>query len=290
MIIVLGFDGLGLELIEEFKLKAIKQKAYTETDLSDFKTEPFTPIIWASMLTGRKIDAMENKYMEYKIDTNKPHLNLLKRIIPLGIRRRFLSNLYAKIVWRSRGLKRLPMEELDHYLLEHNIPCIFDILKENGISYWHNNIPGYNGFPKFRELHDRIKDIKHDAPGSLERYYRFVWSNHLTSCREFFEALKRNLDFYFFYTTLVDNIGHWFYGSKQERFKLAHEVNRIVARIHDEYPNATVYVISDHGMKQVNGYGDHSEKGFFSSNTGELIRKPMDLYHLILKNILGDRK
>ena len=37
MIVVLGFDGLGIRWVEEYKLDAIKQEEYTTTDLGDYR-------------------------------------------------------------------------------------------------------------------------------------------------------------------------------------------------------------------------------------------------------------
>ena len=50
--------------------------------------------------------------------------------------------------------------------------------------------------------------------------------------------------------------------------------------------NDILYIVSDHGMEPIEGDprgGDHSDHGFFSSNTGELIQKPQDLFYLIKK-------
>jgi len=280
MIIVLGFDGLGLELIEEFKLKAIKQKAYTETDLSDFKTHPFTPIIWASMLTGRKIDEMEKIYMNYQIDTSGFIFSVAKKLLPVNIRKR-LRVMYSRIVWKWRGIEKNPMQALQGWLKDNNVKTIFDEFKENNISYWHNNIPGYNGVPHHNENMEIVKKALSGHKEYYDKYRKLVWQQHIERKRTFFNALSKGYEVYFFYTNLVDALGHLFYHSAMERMKMAFEVEKIVSHVRDKFPDARIYVVSDHGMEIRNGIPDHSDKGFFSSNTGELIRKPMELYDLL---------
>ena len=63
------------------------------------------------------------------------------------------------------------------------------------------------------------------------------------------------------------------------------ELNNLVKSIEEKIDdNDILYIASDHGMVPVKDDprgGDHSDHGFFSSNTGELIQKPQDLFYLI---------
>ena len=53
-------------------------------------------------------------------------------------------------------------------------------------------------------------------------------------------------------------------------------------------PSSLIYIISDHGMERIeqkkSSWGAHSDHAFFSSNTGETIEKPSQLYELISKH------
>ena len=63
------------------------------------------------------------------------------------------------------------------------------------------------------------------------------------------------------------------------------EINNLVGEVISSHPNAYIYVVSDHGIKLVKGgWGVHSKYAFFSSNTKESIKKPIDMYNLILKH------
>ena len=276
MLICLGFDGLGIDLVEKFKLKEVMQKAYTATDLSDFKTDPFTPIIWASMLTGRKPEDMERIYIKMRKRHKPPFSNILRRVLPLRLRA-LLGKVWDAFTRDPRGPA---MMVLGDFLKRNNISTIFEELEERGVSYWHNSIPGYDGVPHHEERMRLIQE------GAWDEYYSLVWEQHRKALKEFFAALKKQYDFYFFYTNLIDAIGHLFYTKFVERMKLALEVQRIVKEIHEKFGDAVIYVVSDHGMQIVGDIADHSNQGFFSSNTGELIRKPQDLYYLLKKNLL----
>jgi len=276
MLICLGFDGLGVDLVEKFRLKNVMQQAYTATDLSDFKTEPFTPLIWASMLVGRKIEEMERIYIGMRRKKQPPFCNILRKTLPSSLRTK-LGRLWDFFVRDPGGPA---MMVLSDFLKRNNIPTIFEELEEEGISYWHNNIPGYDGVPLHEE---RMKLIR---KGAWSEYYTLVWEQHKEALKRFFRALKEKRSFYFFYTNLIDAIGHIFYPRFIERMKLALETQRIVKKVHQKCRNAIVYVVSDHGMQIIDNIADHSDHGFFSSNTGDLIKKPQDLYYLLRRNLL----
>lgn len=281
-VIVLGFDGLGLGLVEEFGLEVVKQKAHTVTVLTDFKTHPFTPIIWASMLTGYKVKKMEKTYT--KLQRNSSLYRVARKFLPLSWRAR-LGRIYDR-VHGGENVETTAMKLLMSYLKEHNIPTIFDELEERGVTYWHNHIPGYNGIPHHEENMRVVKKALSGDASSYFKYRRLVWAQHEGRVREFYSALDEGYGFYFFYTNLVDALGHLFYTEKKERFKMAMAVEEVVQTVKDSQPNAVIYVISDHGMTIHDGIPDHSLNGFFSSSTGELIDKPFDLYTLIRRQLL----
>lgn len=276
-VIVLGFDGLGLEFVEEFSLDVVKQKAYTVTVLSDFKTHPFTPIIWASMLVGYKVQEMEDFYI--KLQKRSILRRIAHHLLPLSWRAKL-----GKIYDRTHGgesAETTAMNVLMNYLKEHNIPSIFEELQERGVSYWHNHIPGYNGVPHHEE---NMRVVKRALSGDVEAYWEYhelVWAQHEQRVKEFYEALDEGHELYFFYTNLIDALGHIFYTVRKERRKMAMAVEEIVQTVKDSHPDAVIYIISDHGMEVHDGIPDHSHEGFFSSNTGELIKKPFELYNLI---------
>jgi len=69
------------------------------------------------------------------------------------------------------------------------------------------------------------------------------------------------------------------------------EINEVVGNVKERRPNSIIYIISDHGMEHMepkkDSCGMHSNHGFFSSNTGETIEKPIQFYDLISKHKNG---
>ena len=97
-----------------------------------------------------------------------------------------------------------------------------------------------------------------------------------------YEALYKDYDLIFWYTPFLDRVGHRFFHKKLQMMMLYMEINNLVKDIKDIAKDAYLYIVSDHGMMldQETKRGVHSNYGFFS-NTGELIKKPQDLYHLL---------
>ena len=280
MIIVLGFDGLGLPLVEEFNLMAVRLSAYTETDLSEFRTHPFTPIIWASMITGRIIREMEDTYISLQ---NGPLLHRVARKILPYKARAVLGKLYDRFTGKEPPIANA-MNVLMGYLQERGIETIFEELDRKGVSYWHNYIPGYNGVPHHDENMEVIKRALAGEKSAYQEYKRLVWRQHHERVKEFMEVLEEGREFYFFYTNLIDALGHLFYGSKRERRRMAWAAEDLALTV--SKLDAKVFIISDHGMALYDGIPDHSHNGFFSSNTGELIEKPHELYGLLRRHLL----
>lgn len=303
MIVVLGFDGLGLEWVERYNLKALMQRAYTETDLSGYRGEQtYTPVIWGSMLTGRVDREMEEVFLKrYRFDYrglpflkhgkkyvkfgHPPFARLVRKVFPLGLRRRL-----GKIYERLLGLDS-PLSTWD-WLKRRNIPSIFDEINR----YWHNRIPGFNG--SFHLLEERRRLLLQVLEGGQNKYDdrlkydRWIWKEYSEKIQELAKLLdSQRPDMVFFYTKILDNLGHLHFGEPDYRFALHQELNRLARDISRRLEKGDcLYIVSDHGMKPLGRFGDHTRSGFFSSNTGELIQKPTELYHLLRRRLSLDRR
>lgn len=98
-----------------------------------------------------------------------------------------------------------------------------------------------------------------------------------------FKALEEDYDLIFWYTYYLDKVGHFLFRNKFHITDAYLEINQLVGDIKRKKKDAIIYIISDHGMvfnKEIK-MGEHSSYGFFSSNSGELIQKPQDLFYLI---------
>ncbi|RLF83561.1 hypothetical protein DRN44_00645 [Thermococci archaeon] len=277
-IIILGIDGLEYNLVEEWDLKYIKQNAYTKTDLSDFKVI-VTPPIWASMLTGRKVPEIEELFIKrIKFVTARSNISRTKtpwyvklgvKILPLPIRRRL-----------GDALTPRPMQATYDYLLRNKkYKTIFDYFDKT----WTNGIPSYGRNVSNDEVRKAMKEA---VKGNLKPLVEYAMKIYEQDRRALFGALDNDYELVFWYTPFLDEISHFYIGKKLKLMNIYFDLNRLVEKVSKKLDeNDILYIISDHGMEPVPGSpygGDHSDHGFFSSNTGELIGKPQELFYLVI--------
>ena len=264
-IIILGIDGLEYNLVKEWRLNNIMQKKYCKLILSDYNVI-VTPPIWGSMLTG-KIDTEIMKIWEKQINilgggTNPKQKWWIKlgKILPKSVNYWIWDNVFENI------LRGDPFENTANYVLDKKIPNIFQLFENP----WTNGIPGYgkNVSPPIQK-----KLTERAIAGEKKPYRKYIMENYENDKSQLFSALdKKEFDFIFWYTPLLDNLGHMDIGSPLTlMMKHYLEINELVGKIKESYPSSTVYIISDHGMQRIESkkrsWGMHTDYGFFSSNT-----------------------
>jgi len=115
---------------------------------------------------------------------------------------------------------------------------------------------------------------------TIEEYDAVVWKNHEENKKEFFSAVGK-FDLVMGYFNLADSIGHLSFGITEKMAEVYLELDKLAEEVKDV--DNFVLVISDHGMKAVGRYGDHSRNGFYSFNhkLGLNIPKIVSFYNLI---------
>jgi len=278
-IVILGVDGLEYNLVEEWDLRHIKQKAYTKTDLSDFKVI-VTPPIWASMLTGKKIPEIEEPFIKRrKFIAKKGNISQVKtpwyirmgaRILPLSIRKRL-----GDIITPN------PFQTTYNYLIKGNkYMTIFDYFDKS----WTNGIPSYGRNVSTEEVRRIMKEA---VKGNLRPLVEYAMKTYERDRRVLFVALDRDHELIFWYTPFLDELSHFYIRKKLKLMNIYLDLNKLVKKVSEKLTeNDILYIISDHGMKPILGDprgGDHSNHGFFSSNTGEIIMKPQELFRIVVE-------
>ncbi|MGD8566276.1 MAG: alkaline phosphatase family protein [Candidatus Bathyarchaeota archaeon] len=116
-----------------------------------------------------------------------------------------------------------------------------------------------------------------DKKNSIKEYDACVWHNHEENKKEFFNTIG-NFDLVMAYFDLADAIGHLSFGITEKMSEVYKELDNIAEKTKEL--NDQVLIISDHGMKTVGRYGDHSRKGFYSLNhkLGIKLPKITDFY------------
>ncbi|QDA30481.1 hypothetical protein FH039_01045 [Thermococcus indicus] len=278
-IIILGIDGLEYNLVREWDLHHIKQRAYTKTDLSDFRVI-VTPPIWASMITGRRVPEIEKPFIrrqkfiaqETAIEKNikKPlYVKIGAKILPENVRRKI-----GDIVAPN------PFEKTYDYLLRtKRYKTIFDYFDKT----WTNGIPSYGRNVSTPEVKATMGEA---VKGNLKPLIEYAMKTYEKDRKALMEALEEDYELIFWYTPFLDEVSHFLIGKKLKLMNLYLDLNKLAKLVSEKLDEGDVlYIISDHGMEPVPGDprgGDHSDHGFFSSNTGELIERPQDLFKLII--------
>lgn len=282
-IIILGIDGLEYNLVTEWNLKHLQQRAYTKTDLSDFKVI-VTPPIWASMLTGRKIPEIEEPFIRrQKFIANQGNIAKVKtpwyvklgaKVLPLSIRKKLGDTITSN-----------PFEKTYDYLLRtKKYRTMFDYFEKT----WTNGVPSYGRNVSNPEVKAAMAEA---VRGNLKPLLEYAFKTYERDRKALFEALEGDYELIFWYTPFLDEISHFLIRKKLKLMNVYLDLNKLARNVSEKLDEDDVlYIISDHGMEPIPGDprgGDHSDHGFFSSNTGELIKKPQELFELVVKRAEG---
>lgn len=281
-IIILGIDGLEYNLVREWRLKNIMQKTYCKLDLSDYNVI-VTPPIWGSMLTGKIDDEVMEVWVKLaevlggEKNIKQKWWTKIGKILPPSVNFWIWDNVFARLIGGD------PFVTTANYVLEKNEPNIFQFFEKP----WTNGVPSYGrnvSTPVQKKLTEKA------IAGEKMPYRKDILKRYRNDKLQLFSALdKQEFDFIFWYTQLLDNLGHMDMG-KPLHLMMKHylEINGLVGKVKERCSTSMIYIISDHGMERIepkkSAWGMHSHHGFFSSNTGETIDKPFHFYDLISKH------
>jgi hypothetical protein len=133
------------------------------------------------------------------------------------------------------------------------------------------DLPGYNydtrQHEKERHLLKDFFDTKNNSKKDSirESYNKLALEYHQKVKKEFTDALKRSHDLVLGYFSVADVIGHLNFGNSFLMKMIYRDLDEIAGCI-----DPPLLVLSDHGMKPVGIFGDHSEYGFWSSGFSNL--------------------
>jgi len=142
------------------------------------------------------------------------------------------------------------------------------------------DVPAYSFKPDHAEERKHLKNY-FDDKSTIEDYDATVWKIHQDNKKEFLASIDKS-DLLMGYFNLADAIGHLSFGITEKMKEVYSELERLAK---ETIPNSSdfVLVISDHGMKAVGRYGDHTKNGFYSANKklGLNLPKITDFYNLM---------
>ncbi len=133
------------------------------------------------------------------------------------------------------------------------------------------------GFSYQLEVHKRSRELlkkfftavsQDEKQAIRKKYNEDAMAHHKKVKADFLKALKENHDFVLGYFSAIDVIGHLNFGNRL-MMKLLYKEADEIAKLCAEKSNRFI-VLSDHGMKAIGMFGDHSEYGFWATNFKEL--------------------
>jgi hypothetical protein len=133
------------------------------------------------------------------------------------------------------------------------------------------DLPGYSYDLRQHEAERTLLRKFFDAQGNSEKetirksYNQLVFDHHQKIKKEFSSALEGTHDLVLGYFSIVDVIGHLNFGNVFLMKMIYRDFDEIAGTI--DHP---ILVLSDHGMKSVGIFGDHSGYGFWSSGSTDL--------------------
>ncbi len=277
-ICILAYDALEIDLIEKFDFPNLEQKEYGKVDISDFYTV-FTPILWGSFLTGenlepyfreeegsgflKKIFRSPYKFLKKNV-SGKIAVSTKHHLGKLGLVDRVKGTVKSQNV--SKDLKK---------------KTIFDNVGDSiGI-----NIPS---FSKKRSKETSMKEMIEDKISDSE-FQEGVWNCFKKTKKELLQNLDKDLVMAWFGP--ADWMGHVYRGNMEVMKETYSVLNDLAGTVKNRF-DGLVLIVSDHGMKRLGNYGDHTDMnyGFYSSSVELGLKNPKmtDFYDIIKEILSGD--
>ena len=151
------------------------------------------------------------------------------------------------------------------------------------------DLPAFSYGEEHRQERELLKEffVGSSSESIIETYNQIAWKNHKKTKKIFFEELKKNHDLLIGYFALSDVIGHLNFGSLKTMENVYQELNELAYQTKKIQPAEKILITSDHGMKEVGRFGDHTMAGFYSLNfDAKISRKPKitEFYDLIFRH------
>jgi hypothetical protein len=133
------------------------------------------------------------------------------------------------------------------------------------------DVPAFSHKEKIHEKERKLMKGYFEDKNSIEDYDDVVWQIHKENKKEFLNSLGK-VEVIMGYFNLADSIGHISFGNHKKMKIVYEELDSITKEIRDS--DDFILIISDHGMKAVGMFGDHTRYGFYSCNQRLNLKKP----------------
>lgn len=145
------------------------------------------------------------------------------------------------------------------------------------------DVPAYSHVKIHDEERRLLKGYFNDEI-TVEEFEALVWKIHEENKKEIFASLGK-FDLVMGYFNLADSIGHLSFGISEKMKDVYEELEGLAKEVRNSSEDF-VLTISDHGMKALGRFGDHSDNGFYSVNKKLDLGFPKitDFYNLVRRS------
>ncbi len=126
------------------------------------------------------------------------------------------------------------------------------------------DVPGFTHKYEAHSFQRKLLKSFFDGEATIQEYDRAAFKHHIENKDEFMQALQQDLDILMGYFPLADTIGHLSFGVKTKMRIIYRELDSIAAEVRKA--GHKLLIVSDHGMKPVGRFGDHTGYGYWSSS------------------------
>lgn len=248
-LLIVGFDGLDYQKIQEYDCENLKQESFGKLDLEGLALK--TPTLWATMITGVKpevhgIDRM-NTFKGEKV--RKWDKYVLKFFELFGLNALHLRKYLWYQIFDSGLL--VPGEDFIQ------VKSIFEKVADSKAL----EIPGYTEYPYIVGSIGVGKTWRKRSPVSKERVKRDIDAEHLYRKTDLFDNIGEH-------KLLMQHLHYpdWFQhlfttGARDE--ELYREMDELAGEVLEKAgENTLVLFCSDHGLED----GGHRDEAFYSAN------------------------
>lgn len=249
-VLVLALDGLEYDLVIKWRMRNLLQKKYGKIELGEehyyMNLEPYTPIVWASFITGLP----PSRHKVRSLWTYGRVLDFIRELPVISWVKNKRKILYKLGILEPKIVRK---ENL-------NAKTIFDVVKPS-IAV---RVITYND-----DVEQWRRASKAMLFGGVKKYEEVLWENHREREKELFENLNKNWRLLMAYFRIADEKGHIHIAKRPYILKRVYRrLDMLAYKVRKQLPGDTILlIVSDHGMKPApDGTGVHSHHAFWSIN------------------------
>lgn len=263
---IIGVDGVDISIARE---KDLLLSNTVEWDLDEYP-KMHTLRIWPSMFLGalpHGNNELPDPIDHSRSDRKKERLD---RANWTSSSMRLLSKISHLILPKSIRAPMGDYLEKQGFVKAHHDENDWEDTVFDGILSKTINLPAYNPLPVQRELKQGWKTRVRTGDAGLEDLEDFAKREREEVHGELEDALDRGYDLTWAYVFCPDIFGHLDYN---------YSYPNVIERVRDEViepvrdrmaPEDTLVIITDHGMENLDGAGEHRPPGWFTTDAKDI--------------------